>query len=307
MSTDKYDRQTRLWGEGQYLISTSAVLIAGVDCTSLEIAKNLILSGIGQVTLLDDRKVNEKDIKENFFLSKSDLGKTISSAALESVLELNPDSKGNKIDNVSIEEYFNNIENIDSKTLNTNSNKNNNNNNNNDNDINNKELLLITENLSNYDLIISSNNSNSINLKINKLCKKQNLRVVYVSNYGLINYIRLYENYHAGLQLRLTDNPVIDLRIPCMWDELVEYCESFDLDKQDEIKHANTPYVVLLYNGIKAYKKEYKTDNLPKSANEKKEFKEIIKKMSWKFNDENNYKEAYNVAYYASDSYKNVS
>ena len=50
MSKDKYDRQTRLWGEGQILISSSHILCLNSDSTASEILKNLILSGIGEVS-----------------------------------------------------------------------------------------------------------------------------------------------------------------------------------------------------------------------------------------------------------------
>ena len=57
MSKDKYDRQTRLWGEGQILISASKLLCLNSDSLSSEILKNLILSGVGEVTIIDNAKI----------------------------------------------------------------------------------------------------------------------------------------------------------------------------------------------------------------------------------------------------------
>ena len=52
----RYDRQLRLWGEhGQTGLESANVLIIGVNATTAELAKNLVLPGIGAITLLDDK------------------------------------------------------------------------------------------------------------------------------------------------------------------------------------------------------------------------------------------------------------
>ena len=66
-----------------------------------------------------------------------------------------------------------------------------------------------------------------------RMAEKNNQRVIILRNYGLIGYIRMYENYHANMNLRLFDNPVNDLRIVNPWNELKEYCLKFDLDSLD--------------------------------------------------------------------------
>ena len=60
MSKDKYDRQIRLWGEGQILISSSHILCLNSDSTAAEILKNLILSGISEVTVLNNTLISIK-------------------------------------------------------------------------------------------------------------------------------------------------------------------------------------------------------------------------------------------------------
>ena len=307
MNTDKYDRQIRLWGEGQYLINTSAILILGVDCTSLEIAKNLVLSGIGQITLLDNRKVTAKDIKENFFLSSNDIYKSIADCALNSILELNPDTKGYMINNISVNDYVKKMYHIYIDKLNYSTTKG-------INTTNNETLLKYNNNLKLknstlidiYDLIVSSNNDNNTNTMLSKLCKLKIKKLVLTSNFGLINYLRIYVEYHAGFQLKLNDVPIKDLRIPCMWKELINFCKTFDLNKQTETEHANVPYIVILYHAISKYKERFSTELLPKTAKEKQEFKNIIKQMSWNFFEETNYNEAYNFFYFAGESYKEV-
>ena len=75
MSKDKYDRQTRLWGEGQVLISTASVLCFNSDSLASEVLKNLVLSGIGEVTIIDDSVVSQEDLENNFLLEKESLNK----------------------------------------------------------------------------------------------------------------------------------------------------------------------------------------------------------------------------------------
>ena len=75
MSNDKYDRQTRLWGEGQVLICNARILAFNCDGNTSEILKNLILAGIGHVLIVDDKVVEQSDLTENFFVNDRDLGK----------------------------------------------------------------------------------------------------------------------------------------------------------------------------------------------------------------------------------------
>lgn len=80
--------------------------------------------------------------------------------------------------------------------------------------------------------------------------KKFNQRLVIIKNFGLINYLRIFENYHANMQLKLLDNPINDIRAANPWEELKKFCLSFDLEGMEEIKHKHTPYVILLVQAL---------------------------------------------------------
>lgn len=43
-----------------------------------EIAKNLVLAGIGSITLADHQTVTEDDLGAQFFISEDDVGKNVS-------------------------------------------------------------------------------------------------------------------------------------------------------------------------------------------------------------------------------------
>ena len=180
MSKDKYDRQRRLWGEGQILICASQLLCLNRDSLSSEILKNLILSGVGEVTIIDNAKISQDDLKTNFFVDADDIGKLRAEIVLKNLLELNPDVKGNFIEKSS------------------------------------KEYLDDTNNdLSIYDIVIAANLKKEEDDKLNEIAKKKGTRIVIVKNNGLLGYLRIFENYHGNMCLRLMDNPVADYRLSC--------------------------------------------------------------------------------------------
>jgi len=86
-----YDRQIRLWGmETQKRISEARILFVGFSGSSSEVCKNLVLGGVGAVTVMEDRAVTKADLKANFFVTADDVGKNIAEAVLPRLQDLNP-------------------------------------------------------------------------------------------------------------------------------------------------------------------------------------------------------------------------
>lgn len=86
-----YDRQIRLWGlESQKRIRTARILISGLNGLGAEIAKNIILSGVKSVTLLDDKSVTELDFCSQFLASHDSIGLNRAEASLFRAQALNP-------------------------------------------------------------------------------------------------------------------------------------------------------------------------------------------------------------------------
>ena len=279
MSKDKYDRQTRLWGEGQILICASKLLCLNSDSLSSEILKNLILSGVGEVTLVDNVKISKEDTKTNFFVDADDIDKSRAEIVLKNLLELNPDVKGNFIDKSS-SEFLNDVNN----------------------------------DLGKYDIVIAANLKKEDDDKLYEIAKKKGIRFVIVKNNGLFGYLRIFENYHGNMCLRLMDNPVADYRLSCPWKELADYAESFDLDKMEIIDHKNVPYFIILLKALAKYrnlKNNLKAN--PKTKEERAEFKKIVEgfKLDIKIEDDKgeneNIEEALGKLYYCNASYNNLT
>jgi ubiquitin-like 1-activating enzyme E1 A len=112
-----YDRQIRLWGmKAQEKIRGANILLITIKALANEIAKNLVLAGIGSLTLLDDETVKEVDLGAQFLLSEVDqatvIGRNRAEAASHFLKRLNPrvqiiaDSEGIKAKGTSYFESF---------------------------------------------------------------------------------------------------------------------------------------------------------------------------------------------------------
>ncbi|KAH8196362.1 hypothetical protein TruAng_009474 [Truncatella angustata] len=86
-----YDRQIRLWGmQAQQKIRSANILIITMKALASEIAKNLVLAGVGSLTIVDDEVVSEADLGAGFSLSQEHLGQNRAHAASENLRKLNP-------------------------------------------------------------------------------------------------------------------------------------------------------------------------------------------------------------------------
>lgn len=86
-----YDRQLRVWGaDGQNKIKNASILVVNLNGVGTEIVKNLTLSGVGAIELLDPSVVSENDLSAQFFLSEEDLGKQKLEAVEPKIRDMNP-------------------------------------------------------------------------------------------------------------------------------------------------------------------------------------------------------------------------
>ncbi|KAH0481749.1 MAG: uncharacterized protein KVP18_004548 [Porospora cf. gigantea A] len=75
MSSTKYDRQLRLWGdEAQERLAKTTVLCVGANGLAMETLKNLLLPGVGRTLIVDDCIVSAGDLHSNFAFTEKDVG-----------------------------------------------------------------------------------------------------------------------------------------------------------------------------------------------------------------------------------------
>jgi amyloid beta precursor protein binding protein 1 len=97
-----------LWAaSGQAALESSKVLVISASATSTSILKNLVLPGIGQFTIIDDKAVTPEDAGNNFFLNgHHSIGKSRAEEAVACLCELNDGVEGIS-DTSNFEQRFN--------------------------------------------------------------------------------------------------------------------------------------------------------------------------------------------------------
>ncbi|CAM8933770.1 unnamed protein product [Rhodiola kirilowii] len=92
--TALYDRQIRVWGaDAQRRLSKSHVFVGGMKGTVAEFCKNIVLAGVGSLTLVDDRLVNEETLWSNFLVAPDEslyAGMSLADVCCQSLKEFNP-------------------------------------------------------------------------------------------------------------------------------------------------------------------------------------------------------------------------
>lgn len=111
---EQYDRQIRLWGlESQKRLRASKVLIIGMTGLGAETAKNIILSGVKSVCLLDNEKLKEVDLYSQFLAPPDKIGENRAEVSLQRARALNPmvdiTSETTPVDDLP-DEYFANFD-----------------------------------------------------------------------------------------------------------------------------------------------------------------------------------------------------
>jgi len=267
-STDKYDRQLRLWGgHGQRALMNANILLITGDGSGSETLKNLVLPGVGNFTIIDDQIVNHSDLGVNFFVDDQSIGLPRAEVVTSYLCEMNTDVRGSAI--------VDNIVNLLAK----------------DSDL-----------FANYSLVISSNVPEKSLLMVSESCSRLSVPLVYVQSYGLLGRVRLQITKHQIIESK-PDNAKWDLRISNPFNELLEYSRSVSnrLDSMDSLEHSHTPYIVLLIIAMDEYKRK-NNNNLPITQSDKDQFLSIIKSYR-RHNNEDNFDEAIRNAYIAYSTF----
>lgn len=248
----KYDRQLRLWDDhGQFALESAHVCLINATATGTEILRSLVLPGVGAFTILDGAKVTGEDAGNNFFLNKDSIGKSRAKEATENLLELNPDVRGEYIEEtveyiLQAEPNFFQRFTVVIVTV-----------------IEEKSLLLLSDKL--WDLGIP---------------------LVICIAYGMIGFLRLQYPDRTIIETR-PENEFHDLRLDRPFQSLKHFFDSVDLKQLNDQEHAHIPYVVILFKCLDIWKAS-NNGEMPKNAKEKKLFKaEIVKGMRKKDEEEN--------------------
>ncbi|KTW25933.1 hypothetical protein T552_03207 [Pneumocystis carinii B80] len=176
---DIYDRQIRLWGiEGQTSISNSSVVLIGVRELGEEIGKNLVLAGIGSLTLLDGEEIKDIAPNTHFCISSSDIGKKYAEVVLNELKRVNPSVK-----------LIASTENI---------------------------FDLPDEYFSSFDVVICCELGLDLMMRLNSICRRFGVAFYSCAMYGFYGYIfsDLIEHTYI-IEKKVQDKAKESVKVPC--------------------------------------------------------------------------------------------
>ncbi|EER17702.1 NEDD8-activating enzyme E1 regulatory subunit, putative [Perkinsus marinus ATCC 50983] len=260
---DKYDRQIRLWGgHGQRALMDSKILALGSTSVVSETLKNLVLPGVGNFTVVDDLTVSERDLGQNFFVRREDLGIPRAVAVCNLLLELNPDVYGHAI-----------VENI--RTY-----------------VSQRLLSLPPGVVPPFNLVLVSMHScgSRVAEAVNEWCKATGTKMLLVDSIGFVGSVRTYSASHCIVESkRDTEGDFgVDLRISQPFPELEAFTAKVigahgeKLEALDGVEHAHIPYVLLLIAALATWRLQdsRSSESLPSTSEDRQTIKDIL--ISWR-------------------------
>ncbi|GMN61737.1 hypothetical protein TIFTF001_030823 [Ficus carica] len=256
----KYDRQLRIWGEqGQTALEKASICLLNCGPTGSETLKNLVLGGIGSITVVDGSKVELGDLGNNFMVDESSVGQSKAKCVCAFLQELNDAVKAK-----FIEEY--------------------------------PEALIETNPsfFSQFTLVVATQLVEDSMMKLDRICREANVMLIFARSYGLTGLVRISTKEHTIVESK-PDHFLDDLRLNNPWPELRRFAETIDLDVSDPVAHKHIPYVVILVRMAQEWAKSH-GGALPSTREEKKEFKDLLKARKIAL-DEDNYKEAIEASF----------
>ncbi|XP_014242902.1 NEDD8-activating enzyme E1 regulatory subunit isoform X2 [Cimex lectularius] len=195
------------------------------------------------------------------------VGKPRAQVCTEFLVELNPDVKGDYVDE-SVEELLENNPNF----------------------------------FSNFSVVIATAIPERSLVPLSELLWTLNIPLVIAKSFGFIGYTRLQVKEHTVVESHPdTQNP--DLRLDRPFPALVQHLTSVNMHEMDLKDHAHVPYVVPLFLSLQEWKHSHNNE-LPKNYKEKEAFKQLIRNHLKKNEDgipeaEENFEEAIRAVNFA--------
>ncbi|XP_041077672.1 NEDD8-activating enzyme E1 regulatory subunit-like isoform X2 [Polyodon spathula] len=237
----KYDRQLRLWGDhGQDALENAHVCLINACATGTEILKNLVLPAF---TIVDGHKVSGDDAGNNFFLTKSSIGRNRAQAATELLQELNNDVSGNF------------VEESPDKLL--------------DND---------PDFFCRFSLVIAVHLPESTILCLAAFLWGAGVPLLVCRTYGLIGYMRLVVKEHTVVESH-PDNALENLRLDHPFPELKKHIQSYALENMEKRDHSHTPWIIVMAKYLEKWRSEHNSRCL-RAIQKKKLFENLFDKIS---------------------------
>ncbi|KAG5578528.1 hypothetical protein H5410_058662 [Solanum commersonii] len=250
----------RIWGEqGQAALEKASICLLNCGPTGSETLKNLVLGGVGSITVVDGSKVEVGDLGNNFMVDESSVGESKAKCVCTFLQELNDAVKAKFIEDCP------------------------------------EELIETNPSFfSRFTLVIATQLVEDSMVKLDRICREANIILIFARSYGLMGLVRISVKEHTVIESK-PDHFLDDLQLNNPWPELTRFTETIDLNTTDAVVHKHTPYIVILVKIAEEWANTH-GGNLPSTREEKRQFKDLIKSKMITA-DEENYKEAMEASY----------
>ncbi|KAG5231962.1 auxin resistant family protein [Salix suchowensis] len=261
----KYDRQLRIWGEhGQAALEKATICLLNCGPTGSETLKNLVLGGVGSITVIDGSKVEPETLAIiSWVVDESCVGQSKAKCVCTFLQELNDAVKAKFIEEYPSINWL--------KSL----------------------LLFAVYNRCSHSGSVDRRLAEDSMIKLDKICREANVLLIFARSYGLTGFVRISVKTGTCSDRVKPDHFLDDLRLNNPWPELKRFAETIDLNMTDPVAHKHTPYVVILVKIVEEWTKAH-SGALPSTRDEKKEFK-VYNQLTVHLLD--NYKEAIEASF----------
>ena len=224
----RYDRGMRLWGaDGQKALEDAHVCLCGATAAGTEALKNLVLPGIGRITVVDGGVVDEGDLGRNFFVSHEALGQPRAKVVAELLLEMNPANVKAETIDANPEQLFAD-----------------------------RPAFLRDENVH---CVIACGLPDSAIQTISEQCTTHNVHLCVLETNGLIGLLTLQAGGVHTVIEGYPDAEVPDLRVVNPFPELKSYFDSVDVEAlTDSHEHSHVPWVVFAHKATLRWQAQQK-------------------------------------------------
>jgi len=331
-TTDKYDRQLRLWGSsGQRALGQTTIVLINATAAGTETLKNLVLPGVGAIHVVDaaDAPAVPKSSRtgsappfDNFFVFDDGHDGENANGADKMEVEEGDDDKAAASASASTCSPVPSRAEVASKhlcELNP--------------DVSGAHTTVPSLSSTEYGplldtiiqqsslpslLIVASDVPPKPLLDVSRAAWDRSIPLIIVRSCGLVGSVRIQVESHPVVESK-PDSEVPDLRLADPsgpFPALRALADATDLAALDSAEHSHVPYVVLLIKALTKWRSGLppppppppptsddgvKSNMLrfPKTVDEKNDFRATIKSMARNYNDELNFQEAHGDAYLA--------
>ena len=274
---NRFDRQLRLWGShGQMLLESAHICALGSGVAVCETLKNLVLPNVAQFTIVDDAKVTDHDVGNNFFVTADDVGKPRAQVVTANLLEMNPWDESKKM-GVRGSAELRGPEAVAARG----------------------DLEFFAK----FTVVVANGISDKALVRVSDYCFQKNIPFVMLRVNGLIGSIQWSLREHCISESH-PDGDVTDMRLYPdqlkMFPQLAKYIGTFDLKalRADKYKHQHVPWPVVVSQQLEIWRRA-NAGKAPQNFKERKEFKEQIRRASLNIAEESNFNEAMENAHKA--------